>query len=263
MFNSLHNIFGKILDSYSTMICFDLVFMSIIFVVVRVGLKFNLLKSVFISAVITSVVTVLMGLLAAGDDIFGFHETYVYIAMPFIILVMIKLSHTFGNMDDGGSVNSAERQRTLDMVEQGKITAEEGAELLEALGRSNAMLGQDKFSRLDMIILAGTAITVLGFFLPWSYIRRDMYQSGQHFGAEGWAVLIIVILAAVPVFVTPKDMLYKISMLQIFLLLLDSALVIGILFRVGSRMGVGLSICMVGLVAASFACFGKFKKLTA
>ena len=188
-------------------------------------------------------------------------------AIPLLLIALFfsmrAIFRFLSKMDDSGKVNSAERQRTLEMVEQGKISSEEGAELLDALGRSNAMLGQDRFSRLDMIILAGIAITALGFFLPWVYINSGRYQSGQNFMAEGWAVLIIAVLAAIPVFVTPKDLLYKISMLQIFLLLLGSALVISLLFRVGGRMGAGLPVCMAGLLLASIACFAKFKKLTA
>ena len=36
-------------------------------------------------------------------------------------------------------VNTAERSRILKMVEDGKIRSEEGAELLDAMGRSNAL----------------------------------------------------------------------------------------------------------------------------
>lgn len=226
--------------------------------VTRLLFKLNWVKSLWISAGIATVpgILVVIRVWTPAAFILGF--------LPLIIVAVIMFSRSFfRGMDDSGKVNSAERQRTLEMVEQGKISSEEGAELLDALGRSNAMLGQDKFSRLDMLILAGVAIAVLGFFLPWVHLARGMYQSGQHFKAEGWAILIITILAAIPVFVTPKNFLYKISMLQIFLLLLDSALVISLLFRVGGRMGAGLPVCLIGFVLALLACFRKFKKLAA
>lgn len=244
---------------------FQVLCMSFTLWLTRKLLKFSWVKSLWISAGFTSALTMVILDFLVGVSLVV--RTIILSLFPTLIVAVIMIIRTvvncFGEMDDGGSVNSAERQRTLDMVEQGKITAEEGSELLEALGRSNAMLGQDKFSRLDMLILAGVALTVLGFFLPWAYIGKGIFQSGQHVGAEGWAVLIIAVLSAVPVFVTPKDMLYKISMLQVFLLLLGSALVISLMFRIGSSLGTGLPICMVGLVMASAACFGKFKKLAA
>ena len=187
-------------------------------------------------------------------------------AIPLLLIALFfsmrAIFRFISRLDDSSTVNSAERQRTLEMVEQGKISPEEGAELLDALGRSSAMMGQDKFSRLDAYILAGISIAVLGFFLPWSIIAYGVSQSGQHFKAEGWAVLIIAILAAVPVFVTPKEFLYKISMLQIFLLLLDSALVISLLFRI-PKIGAGLTMCLIGIILALLGCVGKFKKLAA
>ena len=60
----------------------------------------------------------------------------------------------------------SERARILRMIEEGKISSEEGSDLLEAMGRSSAMQGQDRFSRLDMAILCGVALVVVGFFLP-------------------------------------------------------------------------------------------------
>jgi len=234
--------------------------------VMRVLVKLSWVKSLWISLGITFICHIIFLRFAAeGGPVHAKISFFMY-SPAFVIAVIMSIRgiiRFFGDMDDGGNVNSVERQRALEMVQEGKISAEEGAELLDALGRSNAMLGQDKFSRLDILILAGVAIVVLGFFLPWVYIGRGMYQSGQHFKAEGWIVLIITVLAAIPVFVTPKGLLYKMSMLQIFLLLLDSALVISLLFRVGSRMGAGLPVCLLGLVLALVACFAKFKKLAA
>ena len=257
--------------------------------VTKQSFKFSWVKSLWISASVATVPGVLWVIRAGSPAamILGF--------LPILIVAVCIFSRKFiEGMDDSGNVNTAERQRTLEMVQEGKISAEEGAELLDALGRSNAMLGQDKFSRLDMLILAGVAIAVLGFFLPWVHINiryfsqsqlqqldkmsaplydinksmhdvygEGIYQSGYQTGAIGWAVLIVAIIGAVPVFITPKNFLYKISMLQIFLLLLGGALVISLLLRTGSRMGAGLPVCLAGFVLALLACFGKFKKLSA
>jgi hypothetical protein len=164
---------------------------------------------------------------------------------------------------DNASVNAAERDRILKMVEEGKINIEEGTELLDAIGRSSALRGEEKFSRVDMLMLMGAALVVLGFFLPWVYLQRGVYQSGPNVGAIGWAVLIIGIASVIPVFVTPKNFLYKISMLQIFLNLIGIALVVSLLVQVGGKLGPGLIFCLAGFIVETVSAVVKFKKLAA
>ncbi|GAH79265.1 unnamed protein product, partial [marine sediment metagenome] len=164
---------------------------------------------------------------------------------------------------DNASVNTAERDRILKMVEEGKINTEEGTELLDAIGRSSALRGEEKFSRVDMIMLMGAALVVLGFFLPWEYIQRRVYMSGLDVEPVGWAILIIGIASVIPIFVTPKNFLYKISMLQIFLNLIGIALVVSILVRVGDKLGAGLIFCLAGFIVETVAAVAKFKKLAA
>jgi hypothetical protein len=173
------------------------------------------------------------------------------------------------NADSG--TDKGERKRIMEMVAAGKISSEEGKELLEALGRSSALRGEEKFSRADVVMLVAVALVVLGFFLPWVHIRSTTqmfgrisgYQAGYHAGALGWAVFVIALLSAVPVFVTPKGFLYKISMLQIFLALVGLVLVISILVRAGSHLGVGLIVCLAGFIIGLIASRAKFKRLAA
>jgi hypothetical protein len=272
--------------------------LAIVFWVLKRLLKLSKEHSALYSTGFTVVATVLLWTFVMGQSlnrnvIFLCGLPLLIFAAVMVVRVLVRVAPGFlDSMDDGGNVNSAERERTLEMVEQGKISAEEGAELLDALGRSSAMLGQDKFSRMDMLILVGIAITVLGFFLPWVEFsitnmaqfqsqqmagmgnplaaviksvhgRNIAYQSGYQIGAIGWAIFVVAVLAVVPVFITPKGFLYKMSMLQMFLVLLDVALVVSLLIRVGGSMSVGLPFCLVGLVLAAVACFGKFKKLAA
>lgn len=89
------------------------------------------------------------------------------------------------------------------------------------------------------------------------------YQAGYHLKAIGWAVLIVGIASAIPVFVTPKDYLYKISIMQIFLNLIGTVIVISLLIQVGNRVGVGLIMCLAGFIVGIFAAAAKFKKLAA
>ncbi len=183
----------------------------------------------------------------------------------------------------GQGADTGERKRIMEMIEAGKISTDEGKELLNALGNSTALRGQEKFSRADAAMLIGVALVILGFFLPWVYIRLSevfgqvrmpdlpgltgqkgtAYQAGYQAGALGWAVFIIAIVSAVPVFVTPKNFLYKILMLQMFLLIIGIALVMSVLIRAGGNLGEGLVACLAGFLVALVALKGKFKQLAA
>jgi hypothetical protein len=192
-------------------------------------------------------------------------------AVCVVILLIDFLQWIFSG--ENKSVSADERAKILRMVEDGKIGAEEASGLLDAMGRADAFMAQDKFSRLDIVMLVGVALVVLGFFMPWSTIRiRQLpgffgnisgYQAGYHLKAIGWAVLIVGIASAIPVFVTPKDYLYKISMMQIFLNIIGIVLVVSLLIQVGNRVGVGLIMCLVGFIIGIFAAAAKFKKLAA
>jgi hypothetical protein len=190
--------------------------------------------------------------------------------LPLPVAVAILIFH-FCSAAHGedSSVRAAERAKILRMVEDGKINADEGSELLDAMGRSTAMRGQEKFSRADIVMLLGAALVIFGFFLPWVHIQIGGvpgYQAGHHRGALGWTIFIICILSAVPIFVTPKDFLYKVSMLQIFLTLVGLVLVISVLVvlvRAGIHWGIGLVFCLVGFIVELLASGAKLKKLSA
>lgn len=198
-------------------------------------------------------------------------------ALPIIIIIVcvgLILWLLSNWISRGEGTNNAERKRIMEMVESGKISLEEGKELLNSLGRSSALRGEEKFSRADIVMLIAVSLVVLGFFLPWARIRLPQvlgmfgrsgsaFQAGYHAGALGWAVFIIAILSVIPVFVTPKNFLYKISMLQIFLTIIGIVLIISILVRVGDRLGIGLIICLVGFFVGLIAARAKFKKLAA
>jgi len=172
------------------------------------------------------------------------------------------------------NTDSIERKRIMEMVENGKISLDESKELLDSLGRSSALRGEEKFSRVDIVMLVAVSMVILGFFLPWARIRLPQvismfgqsgsaFQAGYHAGALGWTVFIIALLSVIPVFVTPKNYLYKISMLQIFLTIIGIVLVISILVRVGDRFGIGLIICLIGFILGLIASRAKFKRLAA
>jgi hypothetical protein len=65
---------------------------------------------------------------------------------------------------------SSEREKVLQLLEAGKITADESAELLNALGHTTAptrMKPAGGITAHRKIILLGAALVLIGFFLPW------------------------------------------------------------------------------------------------
>ena len=184
-------------------------------------------------------------------------------AVGVVILIIQFFRWLFTVEAAQATVNTAERGRILKLVEDGKISSDEGAELLDAMGRSSALRGQNKFSRLDIAMLIAVALVILGFFLPWNYIMRGEYQAGHQRGPIGWTVLIVAVLSAIPVFVTPKDLLYKISMLQIFLILVGLALMIKELIVITNNLGAGLVFCAIGFLLALISSGFKLKTLAA
>jgi len=169
-----------------------------------------------------------------------------------LILVITFFRWVLATGTEQAHVNTAERSRILKMVEDGKVSSEEGAELLDAMGRSNALRAQDTFSRFDIAMLVGLAMVIVTQVLM-------EYRTGY----SDWIVLLIGVLSAVSVFVTPSNFLYKISMLQIFLTSLGLALVISTIIRAASYVYPELILCLIGFVVALISSAVKLKRLTA
>jgi hypothetical protein len=70
---------------------------------------------------------------------------------------------------------SNEREKVLQLLETGKINADESAELLNALGQSVPQrpppAAERELSPQRKIVLLGAALLLLGFFLPWFKIN--------------------------------------------------------------------------------------------
>jgi hypothetical protein len=168
----------------------------------------------------------------------------------------------------GGSVNPEERQRIIGMVEQGKMTSQEGTELLDALGKSSALRGEQTFSRLDIMILVGIAATVMGFFLPWQWLPhvRDMQgdmlcKTGSQVDVVGWGMLVCSLIVVALVFITPKDLLYKLLMLQMLALCIGLAMVLAVWLGAGTNVGYGAVICVCGFAVAMVGAVMKLRAL--
>jgi hypothetical protein len=71
--------------------------------------------------------------------------------------------------------NAAERQRVLSMLDSGKITASECAELLNALNFSEKpRAAKDAGAPPRMLALIGALVLLIGFFLPWFRINPQV-----------------------------------------------------------------------------------------
>jgi len=250
----------------------DIIFFVIAMLVLKFAAKLKWLTAICLS-IFAATIILILGLQILSDAKIKISSVFL---LPAVVCGVIMIIEFFRWVisSDNASVNTAERDRILKMVEEGKINTEEGTELLDAMGRSSALRGEEKFSRVDMVMLIGVSLVVLGFFLPWVYVvwtkqipgsfeAAHGYQAGNHVGAIGWAVLIISIASVIPIFITPKNFLYKISMLQIFLILIGAILVISILVQAGDKLGAGLIFCLAGFVVELFGCGVKFKKLAA
>lgn len=167
-------------SKYAWLFIAQLITLLVAYIILRSRTRLKLLTSICSSVLIVAGLTLLFLLI---NNRFGFIrmnradlEEYVagtfVVAVPCLLILIIQfLIPLLKGIGTGPKAAGPERARILRMIEDGKITAEEGSDLLDAMGRSSALRGQDKFSNLDMAILAGVALVILGFFLPWVHIR--------------------------------------------------------------------------------------------
>lgn len=271
---------------YAVFLIVQLAILFVVYVVLRLITGQKVLTTLCFSVLVVAALTLLLlcfklhsvAYVSYVDQLEYVSGTLI-VAIPFVLILIVKFLKPFmRKIASRQKATGPERARILRMIEEGKITAEEGGDLLEAMGKSNALLGQDRFSRLDVAILCGVALVVMGFFLPWIYVRdpisrmqfiSDMfrqitvYKAGYHTGAIGWTIFVIALVTIVPVFVTPKNLLYKISILHLFLTLVGLLLVLITLLRVGSHLGIGIIVCAVGFTIELIASGAKFKHLAA
>ena len=260
-------------NAYAAFFVVQIAILMVAYIILRLKTKLKVLTTLCFSILIVAALTLLLLCLDTCTNIYAFVQytdlvEYVtgtlIVAIPFLLILLIQfLISWLKAISSESKTTGLEMARILRMIEEGKITPEEGSDLLEAMGRSNALQGQDRFSLLDMAILCGVAFVVMGFFLPWVHIRNLAYQTGHQIGALGWTIFITALISTVPVFITPKNFLYKISILHLFLSLLGLLLVLITLFRAGSHFGIGIIACTVGFTIELIASGAKFKHLAA
>ena len=101
-------------------------------------------------------------------------------------------------MRDNAQAAAEERRRVLALVEAGKITADDGAELIGALGQSRVGEGMRVEERGVVtgnrrVMLLGAALVLVGFCLPWMAVNLGarvnemvggMQEQMRNFGVE-------------------------------------------------------------------------------
>jgi hypothetical protein len=142
-----------------------------------------------------------------------------------LALVMVLLRATLGTtMDAGPDAGSSEgateeRLATLRLLREGKISAEEASQLLEALGDATPgdMLPMTKGLRTSIV---GGILIVVGFMLPWAHVKMggvEGYQAGYHVGVLGWLILVLGVLPAVLACIPALDTHVRQALLRLLL----------------------------------------------
>ncbi len=94
------------------------------------------------------------------------------LAYPLLNMAMSESSAPAAAPPSAASVVTPERERVLKMLDDGKITAAECAELLNALGQTaQPPAPQTAASTHRKTVLIGVALLLVGFFLPWFAFR--------------------------------------------------------------------------------------------
>jgi hypothetical protein len=97
--------------------------------------------------------------------------------LAFPVLNMVMETTSPPNPAPAGDALSPDRERVLKMLDDGKITAQESAELLNALAHSApARAPQSAPVPHRRLVWIGAAVLLIGFFLPWFVIKTADLQ---------------------------------------------------------------------------------------
>jgi len=140
----------------------NLAFFIIVLLVLRSAAKLKWLTAICLSVFATTIILIFVLRIFPGSSAWmGF--VFLLPAVVCGVIMIIEFFRWVISGSDNAIVNTAERDRILKRVEEGKINTEEGTELLDAMGRSSALRGEEKFGRVDTLMLIGVALIVLGF----------------------------------------------------------------------------------------------------
>lgn len=114
---------------------------------------------------------ILVVLLWLGHDVSPFFSAVV-IAAVFAAYPLLRMESPVIASQEPADDLSAEREKILAMLEAGKLTPDECAELLQAIRQSSPSAPrQMPLTGGQRLMLVGAALVALGFFLPWIVVN--------------------------------------------------------------------------------------------
>jgi hypothetical protein len=158
-----------------------------------------------------------------------------------------------------------ERERVLKMLDDGKITAQESAELLNALAHSAPPRApQSDPAPHRKLVWIGAALLLIGFFFPWFVLNSGGLQEAMNGGDIphyfGWCVLFLGIVAATLPFVAANLDSQTCQKICLIALGIGAIILIYLLTNNPRCVGIGLLLGLAGY-ALEFVGVLKARKL--
>jgi len=107
--------------------------------------------------------------------------------------------------------------------------------------------------------LLGCLAVVVGFMLPWVYVRMGEmrgYQAGHHVGFLGWAILVLGLVPAVLASIPALDKVLRQGLLRLILSGTGIAFAVSLMINIGDNMGAGIVLVLLGFVAQLLSAIG-------
>ena len=135
----------------------------------------------------------------------------------------------------------------LQMVADGKVSAEDAEQLLKAVGHDRRPGDRLPVGRSELASIGGAMAVIVGFMLPWAYVRTGLirgYQAGHNVGFLGYLILALGLLPALLACIPALDRHLRQGMLKFVVAATGCAFAISLVAR--CPRGVGLWVCHVG-----------------
>ncbi|NLW51315.1 MAG: hypothetical protein GXY85_10835 [Candidatus Brocadiaceae bacterium] len=155
----------------------------------------------------------------------------------------------------------ADRQLVLAMVAEGKVSTQEAAQLLEALGGHEPPGDRLPIRSGTLASVVGALLIVVGFMLPWNHVSIEVkgpmaasvsaYQMGYNVGFLGWLILCLGLLPALLACITALDRHLRQGMIRLLLSALGLAFTVSMIVTIwmhGYFLTLGLYFTVLGLL---------------
>jgi len=165
----------------------------------------------------------------------------------------------------GGAAMDEERRIILNMLAEGKVSAQEAEELLKAAGAKDSRAGKP-VAQKTWWSFGGALLVALGFALPWFREGGAAFQvlAGYEMGALGWGVFVLGLLPALLLCIPVLEKHVLMARLRLLLASCGLALIAyflvlgveGLMAPAGSgepKPGIGLFLVLLGFGAQFIA----------